>query len=135
METLLQWLYGLGIMILGFVLFKLLSYGVRTKKQTKFNIFYWWNDNKREILIALILYIAVMLFFEDVNNIIKSQFGFMFFSNKFFLLFVIGLFFASVLHRLRRLLWLEYPVYPDGTIKRKSNEDENDFVGGRPDDR
>ena len=135
--VLLQWLYGYGMIILGFLLFKLLSYTKRTKKHSKFNIFYWISDNWKEFAIMNILFVVTMLFFDDLRNFLQFQFGFMIISNKYFLLFLLGLFFGTVLHKLRKLLKLNFPIYPDGTLKtlKKDENPENDFVGERPDDR
>jgi len=111
------WIYGLLSMLLGFILLKFLTYSTRTKKDTKFSLSYWWSDNKNEIIIGFILYIVIMLFFKDVMKVVLKYFDTPLLENKYFVLFLLGLFIHTILDKLRGVLGLRQDKYADGMLR------------------
>jgi len=131
--TFLEWIFALALAMLGFISFKLFTYTKRTKR-TEFNPYYWWKDNRAEFYLGLILFYVLMRFHSDIAGLISDYFNFPLITNRYFLVFTIGLLFTVILKKGRRFFRLRQGEYPDGE-KRIEISNRAAHVGSRPDDR
>lgn len=127
--NLAQWLFALGLALLGFITYKLFTYSTRTKK-TDFNPYYWWRDNRAEFYLGLILFYVLMRFYSDIVGLLNENFNFPLITNRYLFVFTTGLLFNIILKKGRRFFRLRQSEYPDGDYRAESRH-----VGNRPDDR
>lgn len=131
--TLLQWIFALALAMLGFIAFKLFTYTTRTKR-TDFNPYYWWKDNRAEFYLGMIFFYILMRFHKDIASLMSEYFNFPLITNRYFLVFTIGLLFSVILKRGRRFFRLRQGEYPNGE-QRIETVNRSAHVGNRPDDR
>lgn len=88
--------------MIGFILFKCLSYRKRGEVNTPFNLRYWWEDNKIEFFIGLILFWFLTRFYEETSEFLSSTLGIPNTKNLFIFNFMVGFLFQVILKKLRK---------------------------------
>lgn len=127
-EDLTSWLYSLGLGLLGFVFYKLLSYKKRTEKNVKFDFCYWWKDNKIELYLGAIVFYILARFHSDLLELIGVNIDIPLINNRYLFIFVAGMLFQMIIKRCRKFLNIRLNEYACGKPRQK-------LVGGRPNDR
>lgn len=88
--------------VVGFILFKCISYKKRDEKETPFDLRYWWEDNKIEFFIGLILFWFLTRFYEETSEFLSSTLGIPKIENLFIFNFMVGFLFQVILKKLRK---------------------------------
>lgn len=109
-----EWFFSLFLGALGFLVFKLLLYKRRSAEDLPFRFSYWWTDNKIELFLGCIFFYLLMRFYEDIVLLLGISIDIPVFNDRYFLVFLCGLFFQIIVKKGRSIFHFRSKYYENG---------------------